>query len=69
MDNVYAVSHVVGSSSTSIEEAIQGAVKTASGTLKNLAWFEVTQIRGHIENGDVGHYQVEMKLGFRYDRR
>lgn len=68
MDNVYAVTQIVGTSDTSIEEAIQGAIKVASGSLKNLDWFEVTEIRGHIENGAVGHYQVGLKLGFRYEK-
>jgi flavin-binding protein dodecin len=42
-------------------------VKTASGSLRQLEWFEVTQIRGHIDNGEVGHFQVMLKLGFRYE--
>lgn len=68
MDNVYAVSQVVGSSKTSVEEAIDNAIGTAGKTLKNLEWFEVSEIRGHIEDGRVGHYQVGLKLGFRYDK-
>lgn len=68
-EHVYAVSELVGSSSTSIEDAIRNAVRTASATLKNLEWFEVVQTRGHIVDGDVGHYQVVLKVGFRYERR
>jgi flavin-binding protein dodecin len=67
-DNVYAVSQIVGSSPTSIEDAIANAVSTASASLRNLEWFEVSEIRGHIVDGKVGHYQVGLKLGFRYER-
>jgi len=45
----------------------QHGIKTAATTLRHLAWFEVTQIKGHVVEGEVGHYQVCMKLGFRYD--
>lgn len=63
-DHVYKVVEIVGSSGTSIEDAIQGAVTRASRTLKHLRWFEVVQMRGHIEDGKVGHYQVTLKVGF-----
>ena len=69
MGHVYAVTEIVGSSETSIEDAIQTAVERASQTLKNLQWFEVGEIRGHIEGGKVGHYQVTLKLGFRHEGR
>jgi hypothetical protein len=64
MRHVYKVIDIVGSSDTSIEDAIAGAVERASRTLKNLRWFEVVQTRGHIEEGRVHHYQVMLKLGF-----
>ena len=67
-DSVYGISQVVGSSKDSIENAVSNAVATAHQTVRNLEWFEVTEIRGHIEDGAVGHYQVIMKLGFRYER-
>ena len=67
-DHVYSVSEIYGSSSNAIEDAIGNAVSTAAQTLKNLDWFEVTEVRGHIENGTVAHYQVGLKLGFRYER-
>lgn len=67
-DNVYSVTEVVGSSGESLEEAIRNAVRTAAGTLRNLEWFQVVEIRGHIENEDVAHFQVGLKLGFRYER-
>ena len=44
-------------------------MSTASKTLKNLEWFEVSETRGHIEGGKVGHYQVVLKLGFRYEAK
>ena len=63
-DHVYKIVELVGSSDTSIEDAIQTAIQRASQTLRNLRWFEVIQTRGHIENGEVRHYQVVLKAGF-----
>ncbi|MFC2951164.1 dodecin [Marinicaulis aureus] len=67
-DNVYAVSKVVGTSKTSIEDAIHNAIATASKTLKNLDWFEVTETRGLIDDDKVAYYQVALELGFRYEK-
>jgi hypothetical protein len=67
MRHVYKVIDIVGSSETSIEDAIAVAVERASQTLKNLRWFEVVQTRGHIEEGRVEHYQVMLKVGFTLD--
>jgi flavin-binding protein dodecin len=67
-ESVYSVTEIVGSSSKSIEDAIDNAIATASKTLRNLDWFEVIESRGHIVEGKVGHYQVHLKLGFRYDQ-
>jgi len=61
------MTEIVGTSKTSEEDAIQHGVRTAAKTLRHLEWFEVTQIKGHIADGDIAHYQVCMKLGFRYD--
>jgi dodecin len=66
-DNVYKSVEITGSSTEGITEAIDVAVAKASKTLRNLDWFEVVEIRGHIEEGSVGHYQVTMKVGFRLD--
>ena len=63
-DHVYKMVELVGSSETSIEDAIQTAIKRAGQTLRYLQWFEVVQTRGHIENGEVKHYQVVLKAGF-----
>ena len=69
MDRVYPVTEIYGSSTDSIDDAIRNAVHTASETIRNLEWFEVTEIRGHIgENGNVEHFQVGVKLGFRLQR-
>jgi flavin-binding protein dodecin len=66
-DHVYSITEIAGSSSTGLDGAIRNAVSTASQTLRNLEWFEVTEIRGHIANGKVAHYQVQLKLGLRYE--
>lgn len=66
-DNVYAVTEIVGTSSASIEDAITTAIAAASKKLRHLDWFEVQQTRGHIADGKVAHYQVVLKIGFRYD--
>ena len=66
-EHVYSVTEIVGSSSKSVEDAINNAVATASLTLRNLEWFEVIQTRGHIADGKVAHFQVSLKLGFRYE--
>ncbi|HEX2215188.1 MAG TPA: dodecin [Xanthobacteraceae bacterium] len=62
--HVYKVIELVGSSETSIEEAVQSAIVRASATLKHLRWFEVIETRGHIEDGRIAHYQVTLKVGF-----
>ena len=63
-DHIYKLVELVGSSTTSIEDAIQSAISRATSTLDNVSWFEVTETRGHVENGKVTHYQVTVKLGF-----
>lgn len=65
--SVYPVTEVYGSSKTSIDDAIRNAVETASETIKHVEWFEVTQMRGHVEDGKVAHFQVGVKLGFRLE--
>ncbi|HKK48506.1 MAG TPA: dodecin [Alkalispirochaeta sp.] len=66
-DHTYAITKITGSSTSSIEDAIENALATARKTLRKLDWFEVTSTRGHIVDGKVGHYQVTIELGFRYD--
>ncbi|HEY7478908.1 MAG TPA: dodecin [Gemmatimonadales bacterium] len=62
--HVYKTIELVGSSSTGIEDAVQGAIAKASETVRNLRWFELTETRGHIEGGKVAHWQVTLKIGF-----
>lgn len=66
-DHVYKKVELVGSSKTSIEDAINTAIKKAHKSIKNMDWFEVKETRGHIVDGKVGHYQVVLKVGFRLD--
>ena len=66
-DHIYSISELVGSSAVSVDDAIKGAITRASKTLHNLDWFEVTNIRGHIENNELSHFQVTLKVGFRVD--
>jgi len=66
-DHVYRVIQIVGSSEKSIDDAIKRAVSRASQTLRNLRWFEVVETRGHIDAGQVQHYQVTLKVGFTID--
>src|SRR5580698_7216608 len=68
-NHVYSITEIVGSSDQSVEDAIQNGIRTAAKTLRNLEWFEVTQIKGHVVDGGVGHYQVCMKLGLRYEQK
>ena len=66
-EHVYKILELVGSSETSIEDAIKNAISRASKTVREMKWFEVVQTRGHIENGAVGHYQVTLRVGFTLD--
>ncbi|MER6298672.1 dodecin [Kitasatospora sp. NPDC001539] len=66
-DHVYRVTEIVGSSTESVDAAIRNGVERASRTLRNLDWFEVSQVRGHLEDGRIKHYQVCMKVGFRLE--
>ncbi|OMH38219.1 dodecin [Motiliproteus sp. MSK22-1] len=66
-DHVYKLIEVVGSSTTSSDDAIRNAITKASESLDNVGWFEVQQTRGHVENGEIAHFQVIVKVGFRLD--
>jgi len=66
-NRTYALPEIVGTSSESVDEAIRNGVQRAHRTLRHLDWFEVTDIRGHIRDGDVRHFQVTMKVGFRLE--
>lgn len=66
-DHVYRISEVVGSSTTSIDDAIRTAVRKAAESVRQLEWFETQEIRGHIIDGEVAYIQVAIKLGFRVE--
>lgn len=66
-EHIYRVTEIVGSSQESVQDAIRNGVRRAGQTLRGLDWFEVTEIRGHIEDGDVAHFQVGLKIGFRLE--
>jgi hypothetical protein len=66
-DHVYRKTEIVGSSRESVSDAIETGIERAAGTIRHVEWFEVTEIRGHVENGKVAHYQVGLNVGFRVD--
>jgi len=66
-DHVYKKLDLVGSSRKGIDDAIRTAVKRASQTMRNLDWFEVTEMRGWIKDGEIQHFQVGLRVGFRLD--
>jgi dodecin len=63
----YRVTEIVGTSPDGIDQAIRNGITRAARTLRHVDWFEVTQVRGHLVDGDVEHFQVTMKLGFRLE--
>jgi flavin-binding protein dodecin len=63
----YKKIELVGSSTKSIEDAIENALEECAKSVSNMDWFEVTETRGHIVDGKVGHYQVTLKIGFRIE--
>ncbi len=63
-DRVYKLIELTGTSATSLEEAIQNAIARASKTVRHLRWFEVVEIRGSVEDGQVAQWQVTLKIGF-----
>jgi len=65
--HVYKLVELVGSSTTSTDDAIRNAIETAAKTVRNIDWFEVVETRGQIANGKVAHYQVTLKVGFRLE--
>ncbi len=62
--HVYKTLDLVGSSPNSMQDAVEGAIARAGKTVRNMRWFEVTDTRGHIENGKIGHWQVGLRIGF-----
>lgn len=66
-DHIYKKIELVGSSEQGIEQAVRNAVGKASQSVRNMRWLEVTEIRGHIDDGKVAHWQVGVKIGFTLD--
>lgn len=66
-EHVYKKIEIVGSSSNGFEDAIRNALTRAKKTIRNMRWFEVSETRGYIEEGEIGHWQVTLKIGFTLD--
>ena len=66
-DSVYKKIELVGTSTESLEDAIRGAITKASETVRNIDWFEVSEIRGWVKDGEVRHFQVTLEIGFRLE--
>jgi hypothetical protein len=66
-DRTYRITEIVGTSPESVDQAVRNGIKRASQTLRHLDWFEVTEIRGNITDGDIAHFQVSLKVGFRLE--
>jgi len=66
-NHTYRVTEIVGTSPDGVDQAIHNGITRASQTLRGLDWFEVTQVRGHIVDGQIEHYQVGLKVGFRLE--
>lgn len=66
-DRTYRVTEIVGTSPESVDTAIRNGVRRAAQTLRHLDWFEVTEVRGHLVDGEIGHFQVGLKVGFRVE--
>lgn len=66
-NHVYGISEIVGSSPDSVDAAVRNAVRKAAQTVRNIEWFETKEIRGHVADGDIAHFQVRVKIGFRIE--
>ncbi len=66
-DHIYKHIHLTGSSKTSVEDAVRAALAKASKTVHNINWFKVLETRGHVVDGEVGHWQVTIEVGLRLD--
>ncbi|MFI1356107.1 dodecin [Streptomyces sp. NPDC020898] len=66
-NHTYRVTEIVGTSHEGVDQAVRNGISRASQTLRNLDWFEITQVRGQIVDGQVEHYQVGLKVGFRLE--
>ncbi len=68
-DHTYQISEIVGTSPDGVDAAIRNGIARAGQTVRNLDWFEVGQIRGEIADGQIAHWQVTLKIGFRLESR
>ena len=66
-NRTYRVTEIVGTSTEGVDDAVRNGIRRASQTLRHLDWFQVTEVRGHIADGEVEHFQVGMKVGFRLE--
>jgi len=66
-NNTYSISEIVGTSTEGVDAAVRNGIADAAKTLRNLDWFEVTDVRGQLDDGDIAHWQVTMKVGFRLE--
>lgn len=66
-DRTYRVTEIIGTSPESIDAAVRNGLRRATATLRHLDWFEVTEIRGQLQDGAIAHFQVGMKVGFRLE--
>ena len=66
-NHTYSITEIVGTSGEGVDAAVRNGIAEASKTLRNLDWFEVKEIRGHLEDGKVADWQVRIKLGFRHE--
>jgi dodecin len=66
-EHVYKILELTGSSPTSIEDAVQNAIRKAAKTVRQMQWFQIMETRGHIADGNVLHWQVTLKVGFTLD--
>lgn len=66
-NHTYRVTEIVGTSTEGLDQAIRNGIERASQTLRGLDWFEVTEVRGHLDDGVIKHYQVGLKVGFRLE--
>ncbi len=66
-DHIYKKIELVGSSPTGVEDAVNNAITRAGESVRNMRWFEVSEIRGHLEDNKIAHWQVTVKVGFTLD--
>lgn len=66
-DHVYGLNEIVGSSPTSVDDAIRNAIGKAARTVRNIDWFQTEEIRGQVVDGEVAYFQVTLKFGFRIE--